>query len=98
MTSLFDLSIEAKRKFGTEKNTYHDFMVGTHVKIIVPCQDYYFFWGETGKVIKNTKRYLGICVEFDKPRKFQDGYVQKSFGFEPDDLIVLDTDDYDFQI
>lgn len=54
---------------------YKDFPIGTPVKIITPCVDFYFFYGETGKVIKNNGGYLGIEVEFDKPRHFEDGYI-----------------------
>ena len=82
---------EAKDKHGTRSNKYDDFPVGTHVKVICVCQDHHFFWGETGTVIKNTGSYLGICVKFDEPRQFTDGSVQETFGFNPDDLIIIDN-------
>ena len=68
---------------------YEDLPVGTDVKIVAPCQDHYFFYGETGKVIENTGRYLGVTVKFDKPRHFEDGYVQTEFSFNPEDLQKL---------
>ncbi|MDI6787999.1 MAG: hypothetical protein QME51_06480 [Planctomycetota bacterium] len=79
-----------KTKYNTKKNTYKMFPIGTRVQVITLVQDYYFFNGtEKGTVVKNTGKHLGIIVEFDKQREFQDGYIQKEFGFLPDDLIVL---------
>lgn len=74
----------------TETNcTFDDFNVGTRVKVTVPCVDFHFFNGETGMVIKNSGRYLGIIVQFDKPRKFEDGSVQETFNFNPKDLLPI---------
>lgn len=67
---------------------YSDFPVGTKVQIVTPYQDSSFFYGETGHVIRNEGGYLGIIVEFDRPRRFTDGSVQESFNFEPGDLII----------
>ena len=58
--SLADVSKEAKELYGTEDNTYNDFPVGTPVKIICACQDFHFFYGETGKVISNRGEYLAL--------------------------------------
>lgn len=88
--SIWDLNQEKRRCHNTFDNTYEDFPVGSRVKIICACQDFYFFYGETGTIIENTGRYLGIHVEFDEPRKFENGYVQTDFNFEPHDLIFID--------
>lgn len=85
--SVWDLHQEAIQKYGTADNTFADFPVGTKVKIITPCEDHYFFYGETGVVIRNSGRYLGIIVEFDEPRRFEGGHVQKEFNFAPSSLI-----------
>lgn len=68
---------------------YSWFPVGRKVKIIAKGVDFYFFYGETGTVIKNNGSYLGIIVEFDKPRYFKDGEIQKIFNFNPHDLIPV---------
>lgn len=81
-----------KKTMATDNYTIHtfeDFPVGTPVKIISKFVDFYFFFGETGKVIRNTGKYLGIRVEFDKPRYFTDGYIQRDFNFEPKNLEPL---------
>ena len=72
------------------QNRFEDFPIGSHVKIICDCQDHYFFWGETGVVIKNSGKYLGIIVQFDEPRKFTDGHIQVDFNFAPADLELID--------
>lgn len=87
--SVYDLDKEAKEKHDTLDNTYAEFPIGTPVKIICLCQDHYFFYGETGKVVKNTGQYLGITVDFDEPRKFQGGYIQRDFNFQPADLLPI---------
>lgn len=94
--SVHDMNEEAKTLYGTRDQTYDDFPVGTRVKIICSGQDFYFFWGETGQVVSNSHKYLGIQVKFDEPRHFKDGFIQGSFGFEPDDLAILN--DHDYQI
>jgi hypothetical protein len=68
------------------------FPVGRRVKVIVPCEDFYFFNGDTGQVTKNTGGYLGIRVKFDEPRHFDDGYVQEDFNFNPKSLERLEPD------
>ena len=85
-----DIREERIKEYKTENNTYDDFPVGTKVKIITPCEDFYFWYGETGIVIKNKHSYLGIIVKLDEPRHFEDGYIQKEFNFEPKSLVVLD--------
>ena len=86
--SIYDTNQEAKVKFKTLDNTYEMFPVGTKVKIICVCQDFNFFFGETGIVTKNTGEYLGINVKFDEPRHFENGSIQTDFNFKPEDLIV----------
>lgn len=86
--SIWDVNEEARDKWNTRKNTYKDFPIGTKVKIICACQDMTFFWGETGKVIRNSGEYLGIIVEYDEPRHYEGGYIQKEFNFAPDDLHI----------
>lgn len=88
--SLFDLDCEKKKQWGTVNNTHDMFPVGTRVQVVTPCQDFCFFYEETGVVTKNTGQYLGITVTFDEPREFSDGTTQTCFGFAPDDLISLD--------
>ena len=89
MKSMADLKKEMIKKYGTSGNIYSNFPIGTKVKVITPCQDFHFFYGETGKVIKNTGGYLSIIVEFDIPRKFEDGMVQETFNFNPEDLLII---------
>lgn len=84
-----DVRRERVAKYKTGNQKYSDFSVGMAVQIIVPCQDFYFFYDETGVVVSNSGEYLGIRVKFDKPRKFEDGHVQESFNFEPQDLLIL---------
>lgn len=71
---------------------FSDFPVGTDVKIVCEEQDFYFFYGETGKVFKNSGQSLGIIVNFDLPRHFQDGHIQESFNFSPTDLDFKNSD------
>ena len=78
-------------KYGTVNNTYTDFPVETKVKIIALCQDFNFFFGETGVVIRNCEGYLGIIVKYDETRHYKDGSTETSWNFNPEDLLVLDT-------
>lgn len=60
------------------------FPVGTPVRIACKCQDFSFFFGETGRVIENKYCYLGIIVEYvDK-----DGDL-RTFNFNPSDLEII---------
>lgn len=68
---------------------FNDFPVETKVKIISKVVDFYFWYGETGEVIKNDGDYLGIEVQLDSPRHFEDGYIQTSFNFNPDNLCPI---------
>jgi hypothetical protein len=89
--SIRDIRQEKMIEYNTINNKFEDFQIGDRVKVITPSQDFHFFYEETGKVIKNSYKYLGICVEFDEPRVFEDGYIQKGFNFEPEDLFLLKT-------
>lgn len=89
--SVWDVNEEARDKWKTRENTYKDFPVGTKVKIICACQDMTFFWGETGTVIRNSGKYLGIIVKYDEPRHYEGGYIQHDFNFAPDDLYIIST-------
>jgi hypothetical protein len=89
--SVFDVDKEKKLLYNTIKNTYDMFPVGTRVRVVTVCQDFNFFYDETGIVTKNTGGYLGITVTFDEERKFVNGSVQTCFSFEPDDLISINV-------
>lgn len=71
---------------------FSDFPVGTDVKIVCQQQDFYFFYGETGKVVKNSGHHLGIIVKFDVPRHFEGGYIQETFNFSSKDLDFKNSD------
>lgn len=91
--TLADVNLELQTKHNTLNNTHDIFPVGTKVKVICACQDFCFFWPEkenlVGTVIRNSMRYIGIIVQWDEPRCYEDGRVQKEFNFAPDDLVVL---------
>ena len=88
--SVADVNDEAMVKHKTSKNKHRHFPIGTRVMVVCHCQDFYFFRGnELGTVIRNGGNYLSIIVEFDKPRHFENGHIQKSFNFEPQDLLKL---------
>lgn len=92
--SVAEMKVAAFKKYNTKNNKIGDFLpVGTQVKIITPCEDHNFFYGETGKVVDVDTKYCRLEVEFDIPRKFEDGTVQKSFYFAPEDLITI----FDFE-
>jgi hypothetical protein len=86
--SLWNVSQENIEVYGTRDNTYDDFPIDTHVKIICCSQDHHFFFGETGKVIHNSGEYLGISVEYDEPRHYKNGDIETSFNFLPRDLVI----------
>lgn len=88
--SVADLSLERKRKHGTLNNMYSTFAINSRVQVITLGRDFNYFDGtEEGTVVKNHFRYLGIIVKFDKPRRFEGGYTQTTFNFEPEDLKLL---------
>lgn len=78
------------KQYGTAENTFSTFPVGCKVKVITPCCDFTFFYGETGTVTKNTGEYLGITVTFDKPRREGRGKkIMHGFNFNPIDLYYM---------
>jgi hypothetical protein len=89
MKTMAQLKAEMIKRYGTASNITSEFTIGTKVKVITPCQDFHFFYGETGEVVENKNCYLGIIVKFDKPRHFENGMIQKTFNFEPNDLIKI---------
>jgi len=96
MTSktVHDVNEERKIEYRTKNNKYEDFPVGCGVRIICVCQDFNFFNGdETGKVIENTGKYLGIIVQFTEQIVYTDGSIRTSFNFDPDDLVRLNKPD-----
>jgi len=90
MPTIADMIKKQKEKYNTNNNTFKMFPIGTKVQIITPAQDFNFFYDETGIVVRNSERYLGITIKFDSPRHFKDGYIQKEFNFDPSDLIILE--------
>ena len=88
--SVYEINEQRRIVFGTLNNEFEDFPVGQRVRIICVGQDHYFFNGnEKGTVTKNTGKYLGIMIKFDKPRHFENGYIQTHFNFEPKDLMRI---------
>ena len=88
--SVADLVIEKQKQYypnGLPK--LEDFKTGDKVKVITPCQDFCFFYEETGVVRSIKGKYLAIDVVFDKPRHFKDGDIQKNFNFNPEDLFKI---------
>ena len=94
--SLFEVGRELEVKYGTTNNTHDMFHIGSKVRVICACQDNYFFDCETqntkGTVIKNSGVGLGIIVEWDEPRRYEGGYVQTKFNFEPTDMIKQEVE------
>ncbi len=87
--SVWSVNEQARDKYKTRMNTYQTFPEGTPVMIICAGQDHFFFYNETGRVTESKNKYLGITVEFDKPRHFEDGTIQRGFSFDPDDLVRI---------
>jgi hypothetical protein len=82
---------ELKQELLNHNAVYSDFPIGTKVEIVTPMEDMHFFFNETGTVISSENGYLKIKVKFDKPRIFEDGYIQESFNFNPKSLKVIDS-------
>jgi hypothetical protein len=81
-----------QRKYS--EHTHDDMPVGTLVAIMNPCVDFTCFKpGETGMVVRNTGKYLGVEVRLDQPYYLQhhDGgkHFVTSHWFNPTDLQVL---------
>lgn len=91
--SILDANNDAIKNHKTKDNTFEMFPIGSRVKVICVCQDYYFFNHEkentNGTVIRNSGKYLGIIVKWDEPRQYE-CHFQEEFNFEPSDLVLLD--------
>jgi hypothetical protein len=68
---------------------FSDFPVGTRVKIVTDVVDFHFWYGDTGIVVENHGRYLGIIVKLDRSRHYEDGRTLETFNFNPDNLVIL---------
>lgn len=85
---------EVNAELRDPSNTFEDFPVGTRVQVMCVSQDFHFFDGnELGLVVVNHGRYLGIVVQFDKPRHYKSS-IQKTFCFNPEDLRRIDRPNY----
>jgi len=89
--SMYDLNVIKKKFHKTELNAYSMFPIGTKVKVICAARDFNFFFGETGVVIKNDEKYLGIIVKWDIPRKYENGHIEYEWNFKPEDLVILEN-------
>lgn len=69
----------------TVDNTFDDFAPGDKVKIITPCEDFVFFFGEEGIVVRNSKNHLGIIVKITTSGK----RVDCEWNFNPQSLLKL---------
>lgn len=71
------------------------FPVGTRVTVATRMQDHHFFRiGEPGIVIRNSGRYLGVIVSFDRPWTCDHGHYRHlvdTFNFNPVDLALDPT-------
>jgi hypothetical protein len=90
-TSLAAADWRAKKKAGTLGNTVRAFRVNDRVKVVALGQDFHFFFGEEAIVERVEDKHLGIHVRFDPPRRFEGGMLQEFFGFDPEDLLVIET-------
>jgi hypothetical protein len=84
--TVYELRMEKESKC-----TFADFPIGRRVQIVTPCEDFTFFYDETGVVVNNTGKYLGISVKLDEPRHYKDGTIMHAFNFNPKSLIPLET-------
>ena len=83
-------TIEELREETKSALTKEDLPVGTRVKIVTPCQDFHFWYGETGVVDKNACGSRWVNVRLDQPRHYEGGMVLFDFGFLPEDLAILE--------
>ncbi len=84
-----DKMIEIKEE--KKERNFKLFPVGTKVRINTNFEDFHFFnKTESGIVVRNNNEYLGIIVAFDKPRIFEDDTIQYKFGFNPENLVLLE--------
>lgn len=89
--NMWDANQNRLKAFGTLENTFDMFPVGTRVQTVCLYQDFMIFHEDkTGTVTKNGGRYLSIRVKFDEPIEMQNREPIGSYGFNPEDLIVLE--------
>ena len=74
--SVFQIN-EERKNHGAK---FEDYQIGDRVKIVCACQDFRFFNGQAGIVIKNTGKYLGLIVAINE---------HDSWGFNPEDLKLI---------
>ena len=90
--SISDVLKEAQIKYETIGQTTDDFHLGQSVKVITPCEDFHFFYGETGKVIEIRDDYVKIKFDEAKIYKCPNGendWKMEYFNFPPEDLCCL---------
>lgn len=88
--TLAQLKQEKIEKYHTRCYQFSDFPKDTRVRIITPICDFQFFYDETGVVVANSGRYLGIEVCLDESRQYENGTITTNFNFNPIDLVVLE--------
>jgi len=90
MTAISDVNKKQKATYNTQNNTFDMFDAHDKVKVICASQDWNFFKGtEVGTIIENTKQYLGIIIKFDDIKE-NGSWAGDTFGFNPEDLILLE--------
>jgi hypothetical protein len=90
--SIAQTNKEQFEAYNTQNNTLEMFPISSKVRVICYFQDMYFFDPDTqntyGTVIRHSCDM--IIVKWDYPRHYQGGYVQETFNFEPEDLILIE--------
>lgn len=69
--------------------SFADFPIGQKVKVVSVCVDFLFTEGETGIVVRNNGKYLGIIVKLDDVRIGNEKDWTNEWGFNPKDLIKI---------
>ena len=68
--------------------------VGSRVRVTARFVDFHSFRDDTGVVVRNSGKYLGIIVRFDTPIMVRyvlaGDHLMTEFGFNYDDLEVLE--------
>src|SRR5690606_12940164 len=94
--SLAELKLEFQQKYDTLKNTKNDFSIGDRVRVITPCADFHFFDCEKQNTYGNVERIysgsdrLSISVRWEEPRHYEGGHIQKTFCFDPQDIVLIE--------
>ncbi len=92
--SIAEANQEQKERYKTTKQTCADFKMKNHVRVICLCQDFYYWNGQTGHVVKIRPDFIyPITIKFDHPIniEWEDGsvYLMQTFNFNPDDLVTF---------